>query len=159
MLESLELYYCTNGSATASSPVRLPRLSSVTIYRWNWSNKDVVLYYVSRDRDTILFKDFSKSDSQIQQSSAQNWALLLLLTFLSIVPNFSRSSWLENKWADSMNHKASAENILWSSISLWVKKWISPRWRSPPPPPLTELPSKDFLQVDLSFRWSHNWKL
>ena len=32
-LECLELYYCTNGSATASSPVRLPRLSSVTIYR------------------------------------------------------------------------------------------------------------------------------
>jgi len=31
-LESLEVYYCTNGSATASSPVRLPRLSSVTIY-------------------------------------------------------------------------------------------------------------------------------
>ena len=32
-LENLELYYCTNGSASASSPVRLPRLSSVTIYR------------------------------------------------------------------------------------------------------------------------------
>ena len=91
-LESLELYYCTNGSATASSPVRLPRLSSVTIYRWTWSNKDVVLHYVSRDRDPILFKDFSKSDSQIQQSSAQNWALLLLLTFSSIVRNFSRWS-------------------------------------------------------------------
>ena len=32
-LENLELYYCTSGSATASSPVRLPHLTSVTIYR------------------------------------------------------------------------------------------------------------------------------